>query len=85
MTKVEKRVWTNFIKDNLDLWVLTEGIKISSHFFEMLRLALIEYHPNTIDRHSKLEYVIWIYDCEYKKASAKIYGMKNLDATNPKI
>ena len=84
MTREEKKLWKKFIADCINIYEelydregFRRAIKI---FYGTVRMNLEQ--KGFTDR--KMHYVFWLFDQEYERAKCRIYGMKNLDATNPK-
>lgn len=85
MTRYEKREWKKFIAYCLDLYktcYALDGFRRAINiFYSAVRLNL-KQDGFTDD---KLLYVYWLFNQEYERVKCRIYGMKNLDATNPEI
>lgn len=85
MTREEKKLWKDFIAGCMDIYescfVKGGPWKAIHVFYSAVELNLKQ--EGFTD--AKMHYVFWLFDQEYERVKCRIYGMKNLDATNPKI
>lgn len=86
MTRREKKRWIKVIKDFALRMHNGEFYPANEIFHTMLEIAFVDRMTDNYTREGEeLDYVLWLYHTEYRKVQANIFGMKNPDATNPKI